>query len=197
VRIPPNAAHAAADLLLAYPVLACADPGACAGLLMPVAEAEAAMLEAASNRQDRMWAVQRPEILDRVWRAIRRSRHRRFDPAVRWVPRSASAVGLSVRHIPHLIDAEDYQELLAPLLPELTERTGRRQAARRHVPACSAPVACQQPVHLNGCTTSSTSGGCGRGARSSQTTWPGCPGRSSMATPGRPISSHRRRAGAV
>jgi len=97
----------------------------------------------------------------------------------------------------HLIDAEDYQELLAPLLPELTERTGRRQAARRHVPACSAPVACQQPVHLNGCTTSSTSGGCGRGARSSQTTWPGCPGRSSMATPGRPISSHRRRAGAV
>lgn len=129
VRVPPSAAHAAADLLLAVPVLGAANPSAAAELLMPIACAEAAMLEASGNRQDRMWSVERPEALHQVWKVIRRSRHRGFDASVIRLPRSRPAAGLDYRHIPQLIDAEDYRELLGPVLPNLTERAGRRLTA--------------------------------------------------------------------
>ncbi|KAA2253342.1 hypothetical protein F0L68_33275 [Solihabitans fulvus] len=123
--MPPSAAHAAADLLLATPVLAAADPSECAELLLPVAQAEAELLATHVDRRDRMWTVDRPESLDRVWRAIRRSRHRGFDPAVRRVPRSRAAAELQVRHIPQLVDAADCVELVGPVVG-VTEQTVRR-----------------------------------------------------------------------
>ena len=107
------------------PVLAAADPAECADRLLPVAQAEAELLATQTDRRDRMWTVDRPERLDRVWRAIRRSRHRAFDPAVRRVPRSQAAAQLQVRHIPHLVDAADCAELVGPVAG-VTEQTVRR-----------------------------------------------------------------------
>lgn len=123
-RMPPSAAHAATDLLLAAPVLAAADPSECADRLLPLAQAEAELLATNMDRRDRMWTVDRPESLDRVWRAIRRSRHRAFDPAVRRVPRSRETAELEVRHIPQLVDAADRRELVGPVAG-VTEQTVR------------------------------------------------------------------------
>src|SRR5207244_2110925 len=71
-QMPPTAAHAAADLLLASPVLAADDPNQSAQLLAPLAAVEAQLLEGEGHggrRRDRTWRMDRPEILDRVWRA--------------------------------------------------------------------------------------------------------------------------------
>ncbi|WP_261560234.1 TniQ family protein [Frankia tisae] len=129
IRNPPSAAHAAADLLLAVPVLAAADPGACTELLLPLAAAEARLLTGASDRRDRMWTVDCAGILPRLWKAIRRSRHRVFDADVRPVLRTTTAAGLEYRHIPQLIDVADYGELVASCLPGVAEVAGRRLTA--------------------------------------------------------------------
>ncbi len=130
-RNPPNVGHAAADLLLAFRALAAADPDACTQLLMPLAAAEAQLLNTSTDqrRRDQMWTVDCPGILPRLWKAIRRSRHRVFDATVRPVLRTPTAAGLEFRHLPHLIGAEDYRQLVASRLPGCNEVVGRRLTA--------------------------------------------------------------------
>ncbi len=76
-----------------------------------------------------MWTVDCAGILPRLWKAIRRSRHRVFDADVRPVLRTITAAGLEYRHIPQLIDVADYEELVASCLPGVTEVVGRRLTA--------------------------------------------------------------------
>jgi len=138
-RMPPTAAHAAADLLLAYPVLAASDPGGCADALMPMAAAEAELLARAADRRDRMWVVRCPGRLPRIWRAIRRARHRPFNPIVCRVARSTTAANLRVGHVPQLIAADHYRDLVASCLPGFGEVSGRGLTAAACARLLGAP----------------------------------------------------------
>ncbi len=116
LRIPQSPAHAAADLLLSYPVVSAGDSQECADLLVPLAAAEAELISAAErfpDRRGRMWRVERPEALGQVWRAIRRSRHQAFDSSVRRLVRGRAAMELRVEHLPQLVGGGDYRALLA------------------------------------------------------------------------------------
>jgi hypothetical protein len=67
-----------------------------------------------------------PEPLGQLLAKVTPSRHRLVGAQVRFQPRQA-AWGL--RHIPHLVDQDDYVELVFPHLPRTSKLEGRRVAA--------------------------------------------------------------------
>jgi TniQ protein len=121
--MPPSAAHAAADLLLAAPVLAAADPSECAGQLLPVAQAEAELLATHVDRRDRMWTVDRPDSLDWVWRA-------RTHPACPGTSGPPTATVGHQRRTHRLAHRTTRRPTIHPGLPRTRVRPQRTQPAR-------------------------------------------------------------------
>ncbi|MFE7947348.1 TniQ family protein [Streptomyces sp. NPDC057426] len=123
--IPPAAAHAAAVLALAEPVLL--GPGRRSSLdRFSEWIGRAVARRRIPGNGDPLRAVPRPACLEPLVRAA-------APPATRvagaLAARPAPAVAFTADHLPHLVDADDYTDLLAPHLPGTAPASGRRLVA--------------------------------------------------------------------
>jgi len=107
-------------------VLTAADPGEAATRLAPLAAAAA--LRRRQARHDPLRTLTRPAPLDGLLHTV-------TPPASRVVgaiprPRTTDGrVAWQIRHLPHLVDADDYAALVAGYLPRTAAPTGRRMTA--------------------------------------------------------------------
>ncbi|WP_405481262.1 TniQ family protein [Streptomyces anulatus] len=123
--VPPAAAHAAAVLALAEPVLL--GPGQRSGSdLLSEWIGRAVARRRTPGKGDPLRTVPRPACLEPLVRAA-------VPPATRvagaLAARPVPVVAFTADHLPHLVDADDYTDLLAPHLPGTAPASGRRLAA--------------------------------------------------------------------
>ncbi|MFD0064151.1 TniQ family protein [Streptomyces sp. NPDC056690] len=123
--IPPAAAHAAAVLALTEPMLLGPDQRSSSDLLSEWIGRSVARRRT-PGKGDPLRAVPRPACLEPLVRAA-------APPATRvagaLAARPALAVAFTADHLPHLVDADDYTDLLAQHLPGTAPASGRRLAA--------------------------------------------------------------------
>lgn len=127
-QMPPTAAGAAIALAAGVPLLSAPGQRECAALLEPLARALAAYRS--SMGRDPLAPLRCPPALAGALEQatpFMPAQHRivgAMPPAAR---RRRSA--LSARHLPHLADPSDYEQLIAGYLPGTAPRSGRRLAA--------------------------------------------------------------------
>lgn len=121
--MPPTSAHALAYLTLASTVLDVPDPDRGARLLAPWAR-RMADLQRAAGVGDRLRRMRRPAVLDQMTAVVAPRPSRVVGALVAVTP-----VGISPCHVPHLVDAADYGDLVAAHLPGTSPLWGRRFTA--------------------------------------------------------------------
>ncbi|MEU2916479.1 TniQ family protein [Streptomyces massasporeus] len=118
--MPGTASEAAAALALTEPILNASDWGAGASHLAPWARRLAAERQTRHSGRNPLRGIQHPAGLHRMMTAIV-PHHYRIAGAVT----TGSSVALEFRHIPNLIDADDYRNVMAVHLPGITPVIGR------------------------------------------------------------------------
>ncbi|MFJ8097552.1 TniQ family protein [Streptomyces griseofuscus] len=122
---PASAAHAASVLALSAPVLF-ADDREAAGQVLADWTRRAASLRRDPGKSDPLRPLSPPACLDALVRAAQPPSSR---VAGALALRPAPAVRITGRHLPHLVDAGDYSDLIASHLPGTAQASGRRLAA--------------------------------------------------------------------
>ncbi|MFD8302805.1 hypothetical protein ACFV29_10685 [Streptomyces sp. NPDC059690] len=118
--MPGTASEAAAALALAEPILNASDWRAGARHLAPWARRLAAERQTRHSGRNPLRGIQHPAGLHRMMTAIV-PHHYRIAGAVT----TGSSMALEFRHIPNLIDADDYRNVMAAHLPGTTPFIGR------------------------------------------------------------------------
>ncbi|MFI7239708.1 TniQ family protein [Streptomyces cyaneofuscatus] len=122
---PPSAAHAAAVLALTEPVLFAPDRHTCQQVLSAWM-GRAVARRRSPGKSDPLRVVPRPACLEPLVRAA-------VPPSSRiagaLAVRPAARPLFTMAHLPHLVDADDYTQLLAAHLPGTAPVSGRRLAA--------------------------------------------------------------------
>ncbi|WP_335989436.1 TniQ family protein [Glycomyces sp. MUSA5-2] len=129
---PVTAELAAAVLAVAVPILAAPGVDAAAAAAGPLVACLAAARRARSHRHSPLRAREVPSELEAVLAAAAPTAG-----VAAAMPRPVAAVP-DFAAMPQLLDANDYRDLIAPLLPGTLERTGRRFAALALARLCGA-----------------------------------------------------------
>ncbi|MEU9426263.1 TniQ family protein [Streptomyces sp. NPDC048342] len=122
---PPGAAHAAAVLALTEPALFAPDRHTCQEVLSAWM-GRAVARRRTPGKSDPLRVVPRPACLEPLVRAAAPPSSR---IAGALAVRPAARPSFTTAHLPHLVDADDYTELLAAHLPGTAPVSGRRLAA--------------------------------------------------------------------
>ncbi|WP_407565909.1 TniQ family protein [Streptomyces sp. 184] len=121
---PPSAAHAAAVLAVTAPVLFAPDRDTCREVLT-LWMGRAVAWRRTQGKSDPLRSVPRPPCLEPLIRSITPPTSR-IAGALAARPEPVRA--FTADHLPHLVDADDYAELIAPHLPGTAPVSGRRLA---------------------------------------------------------------------
>lgn len=134
--MPASPAVCAAVLTAVAPSLLALDEDGAAAALRPWAEAAQRQRELRGHHNP-LRAAPLPEQLGRILAKVTPSRHRLIGAQARLQPRRAA---WETRHIPHLVNQDDYIELVFPHLPRTSALEGRRIAALALARVAGAPT---------------------------------------------------------
>ncbi|MEV5374994.1 TniQ family protein [Streptomyces nondiastaticus] len=135
---PPSAGHAAAVLVLADRVLSAAGEQACQEVLAPWLERAAELRRSSRTTHDPLRRIPRPACLESAVRAAAPRAFRITGALTATAP--ASPRRLTPDHLPRVVAAPDYADLIAQHLPGTTVASGRRFTALALARLAGAPT---------------------------------------------------------